>query len=136
MTDTAKTIVVGFDGSEGARKALAWGAEEARCRGGELRVVRAWTSGEFGTDDDQSQATAKALEADVNAVLGEHSGVKCSLTTRQGHAAKVLVDESEGADVLVVGSRGHGGFVGLLVGSVSQYVSSHSAAGAVVITKG
>lgn len=128
-------IVVGFDGSEGSEKALRWTAGEARLRGAKVAVVRAWTRGEFVTDDELAHIVDKKLEEDVYSVLGDDPGFELEFFAEQGRPTKVLVEMARGADMLVVGSRGHGGFAGLLIGSVSQQVATHTSAPVVVIVK-
>lgn len=127
------SIVVGFDGSKGSVAALEWAVHEAEIRGEKVCIVRAWTAGEFGTDADIEAYTQSKLEKEVKEVLDGTTSVEYETLSFRGSPAKVLVEHSADADMLVVGSRGHGGFSGLLLGSVSQQVSAHSAAAAVVI---
>jgi nucleotide-binding universal stress UspA family protein len=63
----------------------------------------------------------------VAPVRAAHPGLTIEETVAEGHAAPVLVEASKGADLLVVGSRGHGEFVGMLIGSVSEYCAGHAA---------
>jgi nucleotide-binding universal stress UspA family protein len=138
MSDTPQgqyRIVVGFDGSDGAKRALIWAAEEARARGGRLRAVYAWSPGEFGSDKEQVVIAKKRIDEGVVEVLGESPGFDVETISVRGHAAKVLVDNAGDAQMLVVGSRGHGGFSGLLLGSVGQHVSTHSGTPVVVIVR-
>jgi nucleotide-binding universal stress UspA family protein len=138
MSDTASPthpIVVGFDGSEGARRALTWAADQARLRGVKLLVVRAWTPGEFGTDAEQAQIAQKGLDDEVAGFFEAGPAPDFSTQAEIGHAAKVLLRHAEGADMLVVGSRGRGGFAGLILGSVSHQVSTHKGAPVVVIVR-
>jgi nucleotide-binding universal stress UspA family protein len=138
MSETATQpyrIVVGFDGSEGAQRALAWAADEARRRGGKLDIVRAWTPGEFGTDEEMAQIARKTLDSDVSAFFDQQSPPDFSTHAEEGHAAKVLLRHGQGASMLVVGSRGRGGFTGLLLGSVSHQVATHQGAPVVVIVR-
>jgi nucleotide-binding universal stress UspA family protein len=128
-------VVVGFDGSEGGTRALAWAAGEVQVHDARLRVVRAWTPGEFGTDQEQAEIMQKRLDENVATVLGTQGSVAVETVVEQGHAAKVLLHQAANADMLVVGSRGHGGFAGLLLGSVSQHVATHSGAPVVVIVR-
>jgi nucleotide-binding universal stress UspA family protein len=128
-------IVVGFDGSEGARPALDWAVDEARRRGAQLHLVRAWTSGEFGSDAEKAQYAQSTLDEQVATVRQSAPSVEITTTVEQGHAAHVLLEQSKNADLLVVGSRGHGSFTGLLLGSVSQQVSTHDGAPVVVIVR-
>jgi nucleotide-binding universal stress UspA family protein len=74
----------------------------------------------------------KRLEEHLAAVLGASPEGEVMAVTKQGHAAKVLLERAQGADMLVVGSRGHGGFSGLLLGSVGVHVATHDSAPVVV----
>jgi nucleotide-binding universal stress UspA family protein len=128
-------IVIGFDGSEGSRLALAWAADEARSRRAQLEVVRAWSPGEFGSDQEQGQLAQKSLDDDVGAFFGADPPPDLVTRAEQGHAGKVLINHGQEADILVVGSRGRGGFTGLLLGSVGHQVSTHEGAPVVVIVR-
>jgi len=128
-------IVVGFDGSKGAIKALEWAADEARRREASLAVVRAWTPGEYGTYEEMEQLVRDALPGEVSAILPADPARSVELVVRKGTPAKVLLHEARDADMLVVGSRGHGGFTGLLLGSVSQQLVTHAGAPVVVIVR-
>jgi nucleotide-binding universal stress UspA family protein len=129
-------IVVGIDGSDESRGALHWALEEARLRKATLRAVYAWrdpfviTPGYGPPEDFQFDAlrveAEKFLTAAVAEVVGEGGDVTIEEVTAEGPAASVLVEAAEGADLLVVGSRGHGGFVGLLLGSVSQQCAHYA----------
>lgn len=131
-------IVVGVDGSEGSKHALIWAAAEAEHHAARLRAVLAWlpmmpglgpgTSLASGPDFDEQQFATKRLED----ILGE-AGSQAEQVVVEGRAAKVLIEQSADADLLVVGSRGHGGFAGMLLGSVSQHVSAHGDCPVVVI---
>ena len=138
MPDTAAQshrIVVGFDGSEGSQRALAWAADEARQRGAELLIVRAWTPGEFGTDEEQGQIAQKRLDDEAQAFFNQGTTPDFTTQAEAGHAAKVLLRYAEDANMLVVGSRGRGGFAGLILGSVSHQVATHEGAPVVVIVR-
>jgi len=79
-------------------------------------------------------AAAKQQQADLlAAVLGTDPSLRVEQEVVEGHPAQQLVVASEGADLVVVGSRGHGGFVGMLLGSVSQHVSAHAACPVLVV---
>ena len=145
MSETAHTgsarIVVGVDGSEGSKEALAWAARQAKLTGATLEVISAW---EFPVtygwvpappeDYDFAGFATKALDATIGEVFG--AGLPASLDRRvvEGHPAQVLVAASEGAELLVVGSRGYGGFTDALLGSVSTYCVHH-AHGAVTVVR-
>jgi nucleotide-binding universal stress UspA family protein len=131
-----KTIVVGVDGSPGSRKALTWAAAEAADHRAELVVVNVWEhtlmppAGSVTVSEhyvpDPSQATAEQLVAVIKEELGDEPKVLVQPRVKQGSPAKVLIDESADADLLVVGTRGHGGFAGLVLGSVSQHVAAYA----------
>ena len=131
-----KTIVVGVDGSPGSRKALTWAAAEAADHGADLVVLNVWEhtlmppAGPVSVSEhyvpDPSQATADELVRIIKEELGEDPPVPVQPRVKQGRPVKVLIDESEKADLLVVGHRGHGGFKGLVLGSVSQHVAAYA----------
>lgn len=131
-----RTIVVGVDGSPGSRKALTWAAAEAAEHRADLVVVNVWEhtllppAGSISVSEryvpDPSQRTADDLLQVIKEELGEEPPVLVRPVVKQGTPAKVLIDESSGADLLVVGQRGHGGFAGLVLGSVSQHVSAYA----------
>jgi nucleotide-binding universal stress UspA family protein len=133
---TWRTIVVGVDGSPSSRKALTWAAAEAAVHGASLTVVNVWEhtllppAGSVSVSEhyvpDPSQRTAEDLVQVIKEELGDDPPVRVQPEVRQGRPAKVLIDESAGADLLVVGERGHGGFAGLVLGSVSNHVAAYA----------
>jgi nucleotide-binding universal stress UspA family protein len=138
MSDTPRDqyrIVVGFDGSDGAKRALTWAADEARAHGGSLRAVYAWRPGEFGSEEEQVAIAEKRIQEGIAEVLGENPGITVDMVSEPGHAAKIILDHASDAQMLVVGSRGHGGFTGLLLGSVGQHVATHAETPVVVIVR-
>lgn len=139
-------IVVGVDFSEGAKAALRFGLAEARLRHATLRVVHAWQFDYIGVSGLEGFYTAiepdlrevrQGAEAALDAILAEtvpdEHEVDVSAVVVEGAAAAVLVAQSQDAELLVVGSRGHGGFTGLLLGSVSQQCANHAACPVVII---
>jgi nucleotide-binding universal stress UspA family protein len=119
-------VVVGVDGSPSSKAALRWGARLATSLGGDLEVVTAWEYPvSFGwspplPSDWSAENDALTVAQDaVDEVFGAQRPEHLTLTAREGISSVVLIDVSRNADVLVVGSRGHGGVVGLLLGSVS-----------------
>jgi len=134
-------IVVGVDGSEGGIRALRWAAAEARLRGTDLLVVHAWHYPPVGMEMAPVVALER-VEDDARAVLRdvvkEEAGTLGGLLVEErlvhGDAGTALVAASRDADLVVVGSRGRGGFTGLLLGSVSQHVA-HRATCPVVIVR-
>jgi nucleotide-binding universal stress UspA family protein len=87
----------------------------------------------WGTNVDLTEAAEQALQELLQGVMGEQDDVKVKTQVVNGNAAKVLIDSSPDADLLVVGSRGHGGFAGMLLGSVSQHVAAHANCPVVVV---
>jgi len=132
-------IVVGVDGSDHSRRALAWAIGEARARQAALVAVHAWHlpaaaasyAGPLVDPKLLEEEAAKAL-ADALASADAH-GVEVEQRVVRGGPAAALLDAAADADLLVVGSRGHGGFAGLLLGSVSQQVCHHAACPVVVV---
>lgn len=136
-------IVVGVDGSTESKEALRWAIEEAQLRKATLRAVHAWThpvifagtyvSAEMVDDDLLAAEAQKALDAAVAEVAGENQHAYIERVVTEGPPARVLVDAALDADLLVVGSRGHGGFAGLLLGSVSQQCAHHASCAVVIV---
>lgn len=140
------TIVVGVDSSEGAKEALRFALEEARLRDATVRAVHVWQYVPVGAgyveagfqvaeiDPAQLQSAAEAmLAASVAAVAGEDGGREVEQRVVQGAPAAALVEEARDADLVVVGSRGLGGFRGLLLGSVSHQVAQHATCPVVIV---
>jgi nucleotide-binding universal stress UspA family protein len=136
-------VVVGVDGSESSIAALRVAAEEAEARSAKLHIVVAWhvplavyTDGlppppEVATDmKDAAEDIATLAEEKVPA------GIEYEIRMREGQPQDVLVEESQGAEVLVVGSRGLGAFSRLVLGSVSEHVSHHATCPVVVVPPG
>lgn len=138
-------VVVGVDHSDGAKAALRFALEEARLRQATLRAVHAWQYAYVGAPGIEraltyggadAEALRSAAEAALDATLqevGADSGVEIERRVVQGAPAAVLVDESRGADLLVVGSRGLGGFAQLLLGSVSHQCAHHAECPVVIV---
>jgi nucleotide-binding universal stress UspA family protein len=139
-------IVVGVDHSAGAKAALRFALKEARLRQATLRVVHAWQFGYIGATglegflpaaggklEDFRQSAEASLDETLRDVGVDEDGVAIERRVDQGTAAAVLVEESRGAELLVVGSRGHGGFAQLLLGSVSQQCAQHASCPVVIV---
>jgi nucleotide-binding universal stress UspA family protein len=121
-------IVVGFDGSQSSLDALAWAAHQAVLTGGTLEIIMTWEwPSSYGwavpipDDFDPKSDVGEVLDAAVARTSADNPGLKVETRLISGHPAPTLVEASKGADLLVVGSRGHGEFVGMLVGSVSEH---------------
>jgi nucleotide-binding universal stress UspA family protein len=130
-------VAVAFDGSEGSLRALRWAAEEARVRGARLRVVRAWSyMDQPGTtfDPNYSDDDARREIDDAIAALGDAAaGVEIEPVTVNDLPRHGVLTGAGDADLLVVGSRGHGGVAGLMLGSVSQHVAHHARCPVVIV---
>jgi nucleotide-binding universal stress UspA family protein len=136
MTDgpgsSERKIVVGVDGSDSSVLALRWAAHYGALLVARLEVVMAWeypasygwaaVAPEWNPADDVRQV----LSESAHAAFGDQLPVGIQFEAREGGAAKVLLEACAGATMLVVGSRGHGGFTGLLLGSVSANVAEHA----------
>ena len=131
-------IIVGVDGSPASRSALEWAVGQGALTGAVVEAVTAWhfpaTYGGYPiVAETDWQSNAQTIQdIAVKEALGDEA---TSLARRvaQGHPVTVLLDAAVGADLLVVGSRGHGGFAGLLLGSVSEHVVAHAPCAVVVI---
>jgi nucleotide-binding universal stress UspA family protein len=133
-----KWIVVGVDGSETSQRALDWALEEGRVRRAGVEVVHAWNVPSVAVplanaytplDEAARNLVEHALEQ------ADSSGLSMPVrpVVRRGSGGEVLVRLAEGADLVVVGSRGLGGFKGLLLGSVSHQVAHHAPCPVVVV---
>lgn len=139
------TIVVGIDGSDASARALDFAAEEAVLRKAALRVVCVWEVPVTAYGDgmipvitpdmfDSYQEHAQTIvDEAVARVAAAHPELACSGEVVEGLPAGVLIEESENAALLVVGTRGRGGFKSLLLGSVSGQVVHHAACPVVVV---
>ena len=125
-------LLVGVDGSEESVLALRRAAAMAAAVGGTVRVVTCWSYPVLVAAEDAipfdllEQAAAEAQGEALAAALGDDRPDRLETAILRGGASRVLVDESRNADLLVVGSRGHGGFAGLLLGSVSTACAVHA----------
>lgn len=137
--------VVGFDGSENSAAALQWAFDHVqRLGGGTIKVVMAWNyaptavggyglaGGGLPPADSMQEATEQGL-AESLATITPPDGITLESVVREGPAAKVLVEAAEGAEILVVGKRGHGGFLGLLIGSITNQVANHATCPVVIV---
>jgi nucleotide-binding universal stress UspA family protein len=132
-------IVVGVDGSPQSRQALRWAAHLARTFGAPMTVVTAWeyptvygvatplTS--WNPEDDMRQVQDQVIAG----VFGDDPPRDLGRVLQPGNTAHVLLQASEDALMLVVGSRGHGGFAGLLLGSVSAAVAEHASCPVLIV---
>jgi len=144
------TIVVGVDGSEASHEALRFAVAEARLRDARVVAVHVWTfipptpigdpgmmpmpAGDYPGQLEAERAAAEAeLEGALAAAFPEGTPGEVEARLAEGDAAEALVDEAEGAELLVVGSRGRSGIASVLLGSVSRHVVSHAPCPVVVV---
>lgn len=135
-------IVVGVDTSDGARRALEWAVQEGALRGATVEAVHVWqipafAATPFGTAPIDTGAfevgAQKQFEQVIDAVDAAALVAPIVRTFVAGHPASKLLDAADNADLLVVGTRGHGGFSGLLLGSTSQQVAHHAPCPVVIV---
>jgi len=140
-------IVVGVDGSECSRSALKFALEEARVRQAKLRIVVVWhvplTAYSAGwappppnLAEDSEAAANDILEEALRLVKDDAGSVEVESVVREGQSAQILIEEAEKAELLVIGSRGRGGFRDLLLGSVSQQCAHHARCPVTIVRAG
>ncbi len=132
-------IVVGVDGSDASKDALRWAARQAEQTGARLQVVMTWhippVAYQAGFPDGFNYAddTRRVLDETITEVLKGFPSLDLTSQIIEGHPAPVLLHAADGAELLVVGSRGHGAFTGMLLGSVSEHCVSHAPCPVVVV---
>ncbi|HEY4948292.1 MAG TPA: universal stress protein [Acidimicrobiales bacterium] len=127
LAGSSHRIVVGVDGSENAERALEWAAAQADRTGAVLDIQTAYEPGyTFITKDEVKRTMERRVEEAAAHVAEVAPRVTTTGGTHEEAPAPALIEASDGADLLVVGSRGLGGFVGLLLGSVSVQCSHHA----------
>ncbi|MEV5187609.1 universal stress protein [Streptomyces werraensis] len=142
--DDQNHIVVGVDGSPSSREALRWAARQAALTGGTVLALTSWDCPQYhgalgwlppsSGDEEALEARAREdLTRCVGETLGAHGSVDVRTEVRYGTPASVLLRAARDASLLVVGSRGLGGFAGLLLGSVAQHCVQHAACPVVVV---
>lgn len=141
-------VLVGVDGSDGSRAALRFAIAEAALRDAEVEAVASWQAPAYSytgvavmppvveLSEAASIALKEAIAEEREGLTGRAAQVAVTAEVVQGPAAAVLIDRSREADLLVVGSRGYGGFRGLLLGSVSHQCVSHAHCPVVVVPSG
>lgn len=124
-------VVVGVDGSASSKQALHWAARLAATEGSTIQAITAWdyppsfnapVDVNWRPDLDADTVLTETLDE----VFGDDRPAGLEALVVHGPARTVLINASKGASLLVVGSRGHGGFAGLLLGSVSSACSEHA----------
>ncbi len=149
MTGTAENghrgrIVAGVDGSASSKDALRWAARQAELTGARVEAVMAWAYAPAAfplttptpVTYDMGPEAEQQLEGITSEVRREFPSVEISSVVQEGWVGRELLAAAEGADLLVVGSRGHGAVMGLLLGSVSEYCVTHASCPVVVVRHG
>lgn len=132
MARQERRIVVGIDGSDSSKAALRWAIRQAKLTHSSLEAVTAWQlpyvfgSAAFADGVDYGGIATSALAEALTEVSGMEPDVKLRPLVAAGNAAEVLLSAAQGADLLVVGSRGHGGFASAVLGSVSLQCVLHA----------
>ncbi|CAN5642775.1 universal stress protein [soil metagenome] len=132
--------MVGVDGSDSSAEALRWAERMASAVGAGIDAIIAWNipTTDIGYPSipihyRPDKIAEQELDQALAAAFGEVRPADLRALVRQGHPAKVLIDAGRDAEMLVVGSRGHGGFIGLLLGSVSTFCAVHASCPVVVV---
>ncbi len=139
--NTRTTILVGVDGSDNSVLALKWALREAKLRGDTVEVLHGWhfpyVADPSGLAPYPADTLAESAEAVLQEVLtacaAEAEGVDVRSRAVQSAGAEFLITASADADLLVVGRRGHGGFLTLVMGSVAQQVAAHAHCPVVIV---
>ncbi|WP_433790818.1 universal stress protein [Actinoplanes sp. CA-252034] len=143
--DSTHRIIVGVDGSQGSKNALKWAMNQARLTGATVEAITTWQDpAKHGTaygwtsvafeGDTYATMMVKVLDETVAEVAAQMSHpVTVRAQVVEGHPAQALVHAAEGAELLVVGSRGHGTFASIMLGSVSQHCVQHAPCPVVVV---
>lgn len=136
-------IVVGVDSSLASEHALRWAADYVRAAGGTIHAVSAWEYPAFygwaglsvppAEGFDPQELAGRTLADTVEKVVGTGTDLRVTQSVMPGNATQVLLEAAEGAALLVVGSRGLGGFSGALLGSVSRHLTEHAPCPVVVV---
>ncbi len=135
-------IVVGVDGSDDSTRALLWALDEARLRGAGLKVVSVWSFQPIAFGDvfvpplpivDQTDSVRAHVQAMIDAA--DTTGVEVELEILEGSPQTLLLEASHGVDLLVLGTHGAGGILGILLGSVARHVTAHAVCPTVVVPR-
>ena len=138
-----RKIIVGVDGSESSLTALLWALGEARLRKTEVEVIHSWSLtpmvdpmgfASFVPIEELSAAATNVVDGMMKKVAEFVGPTKVTTKIARGPAAATLIESAKDAELLVVGRRGHGGFMGLLLGSVAQQVAHHGPCPVVIVS--
>jgi len=126
-------IVVGIDGSDSSLGALRWAAQQAALTGATLQVITTWDwptsygwAIPFPTGYDPAEGAKKLMDESIGTTRKEFPELPIVTDVDEGHPAPILIEASNGAELLVIGSRGHGEFTGMLIGSVSEHCATNA----------
>ena len=140
--NTVRKIVVGIDGSQSSINALTWALHEAKRHSAAVHVVHVWSlplavdpmgGVIFSPVEEFRSATEGVLKHTLETVKSFVGDTKITSTVEHGSASQHLLDAASTADMVVVGRRGHGGFLGLLIGSVAEQIAHHAKCPAVIV---
>ncbi|CNF99122.1 UspA domain-containing protein [Mycobacterium tuberculosis] len=130
-------VVVGYDGSGHSEAAVRWAAEEARLRGAPLTVVHAWDAftavGPMAIPVADLRAAAQEIATEGAKLAREVTGADAHAALGRGGSTTALLEAASDADLVVVGSRGRGGFTGLVLGSTGLELAEHAPCPVVVV---
>jgi nucleotide-binding universal stress UspA family protein len=138
-TSTKSVLLVGYDGSEGARRALEFAIEEAEFRGAKLELLYSWTEPEVGigvvtgSAGEEIEAEGRTMLAEARDHVQAVSKVEVTTTLVAGNPASRVIEASEHADLVIVGARGHSALSALLIGSVADELTHHSPVPVVIV---
>lgn len=138
--EALRPIVVGIDGSHSSKVALEWAVCQAKLTHEPLAIITTWQHPKSYNwtqlspqETDFAPIAQCLLDDSVNAVLADNPDLYVTALVVQGHPAVTLVEHSRGASLVVVGSRGHGEFIGMLLGSVSAFLAAHAHCPVVIV---
>ena len=141
--EASQAIVVGVDGSDASIEALRWAEAQARMTGCPLHVITTWeVPRSYGyavaipDDGSMEEGARRTLRACIDQVVGDETRGSLVASVIEGHPGPALCEASTAASLVVVGSRGHGAFAGMLLGSVSEFLASHAECPVVIIRHG
>lgn len=133
-------VVVGVDGSEPSKAALRWGIKQAKLIGGVVDAVIVWRypasyawTPEIGAAERLRDTASTTLDKTLAEIVAVDESVAVRPVVGQGHPAQVLIDAADGAEMLVVGNRGHTTFSGALIGPISERCVHHASCPVVVV---
>ena|ERR1700733_6845789 len=133
QAESSPLIVVGIDGSESSKDALRWAVAQAKATGATIECLAAWhwptswgAAVPLPDGFDPASDAGAMIDQTVAPIVALHPEVTVVSRVAEGQAALALIERSHDADLLVVGSRGHGEFSGMLLGSVSQHCAANA----------